>query len=266
MKSKAWLMILFTLSILVISICFPILLFNRQEAQLLKMVHTEKLAQPSSVRIPMIGIMEKLTLISDAGLSDSNIVVLQTSGHTELSTMKEALKLSQESISELSRKGLIPETDLSAFTINEFSQTVYSDTSSKASVSCYTFWANSKTCDFFITIDADTGKIYALSFIPFQTDSDVISFVPSSQAAEIWGAHLGVSLVPAEDPSDYDIWQYQIEDSNLYYLFSRPENTSEMHIRLVNGRSFGFALSNVETAVSDDTTMMHNRRTFDTTD
>ena len=159
-------MILITLSILAASVCFPIVLFNRQEEKLLNTVHTEKLAQPSSVRIPTTGIREKLSLISDARLSDSNVVVLKTSGHTELSTMKEALQLGQNSLSELSQAGLIPETDLSAFSINEFSHIVYSDTATQASVTCYTFWANSRSCDLNITVDADTGKIYALSFIP----------------------------------------------------------------------------------------------------
>lgn len=268
MKLKTWLMLFFTFSIMGISVFLPLVLSNRQDALLFEAIHTEKLKEPSSIQLPVTSTKEKLALISSATLADSKTIVLKTSGHAEQSSVKQALELGQKSLTKLSKKKLIPETDLSISSINDFSYIVYSDADSKTSVSCYSFWAHSETYNLYVMIDADNGDIYSLRYIALfsdtagssyaiSEDTDIHYFKPSGDTAQIWADYLGISLVLASELSYRPQLLYQIENTELFYLFLQDAYTCEIHIELINYQALGLP-------ILDDATMMENGRKTDT--
>lgn len=259
MKVKTGLLLVFTACILGAAICFPAVLFERQESRLLGKIHTEKMDQPSSIQIPVLKVEEKLSMISSANLADSNTIMLKTSGREDLSAKKEAVLVAQKSLSELSQKGMIPETDISGYVIDELSHSIYSNTDSQISVDCYSFFAKGENCDVYVMMDVDTGKIYSLSIMASRQEAGEPKWSSLEFPVQIWADYLGIVLMPVKDLSEYDSQMYTVKGSDACYLFSTAKDTLDIHIRLVNGLAFGY----VDAAI-DDADMMGNSTYYDT--
>lgn len=256
MKLKTWSLLIFTFVILGISIFIPIILSDQQDAKLFKTVHSEKLETPSNVKLPVAGIKEKLTLIASADQTDSGTIMLKTSGHANPSSVEQAVTLARKSITELAGKDLIPETDLNEFSINEFSHMVYSDSVSKTTASCYSFWANGDAYDLYLMMDADSGMIYTLNFIPHLNETESSRFHLSERTVKIWSEYLDLSLLPVNDLSLYNYQLYQVEQSSIFYLFAQDENLSNISIQLTNAQTFGYS-------IPDDTILTEKGRSYD---
>lgn len=256
MKFRTGVLLLLTACILGAAICFPAVLFERQESRMIGKIHTEKMEQPSSIQIPVLKVEEKLSMISSANLADSGTIMLKTSGREDLATQKEAVFMAQKSLSELSQKGMIPETDISHYGIDELSHSIYSNTNRQISVDCYSFFAKGEKSDVYVMMDADTGKIYSLSIMASEQKPEWSS---PEIPMQIWEEYLGIVLIPVRELSEYDSQMYNVKDSDACYMVSTAKDTLDIHIRLINARMSAYV-----DAASNDADMMGNSDYYDT--